>query len=604
MYKFQVIFLGALLCFLCACSEPKSDNGSGRDYPTRETFEQIDRSMSYMDSDPSRAHRMLDSIAAAGLMTRQRCDYFHAMVIFSGENRYDSALEICDRLLDKGQFGDDRFLEEELCVLASNITIGTKNHLATLKYANRGIALCHGEERMRGDEVTLMTRVGLAEQGLGKIEQAKETFNRAYQLLKETNTFSDLVALITLLKRQMALYSEINDYESLISTCHEILGLVESFEQDPSFVEQRPTTMQEPGPATKEFADFYRCQVYARLASAYRLRIQKGLADDVLAETDSVRSYMYKLLNAEGSESSLALINTMPEMHFLGLKSEFDRARPQAEKLYNVDSLVIEYVHYLSLLASDAASRNDQQASINYLRRALAVRDSISQREQMRMLTEQMAINMVQEQQLARQDAESRLERQKLLSCLLTIILSIILGASLLIGLLLHKNKKKTQIIKITQQDLEEATEEVKELTQQLEETKAEKTVGNAQVLYERIVKVMEEKKLYLNEDLDIKMVAEAACSSRPVVSACINRISGKPFRQWLSEYRLSLFEKMLEQYPEISIDELVVRCGYKDQSTFRRQFKDKHGMTALKYRKAMQDNALTNLSDSDNNNQ
>lgn len=48
--------------------------------------------MSYMDSDPARAHRMLDSIAGAGLMTRQRCDYFHAMVMLSGEHKADSAL--------------------------------------------------------------------------------------------------------------------------------------------------------------------------------------------------------------------------------------------------------------------------------------------------------------------------------------------------------------------------------------------------------------------------------------------------------------------------------------------------------------------------------
>ena len=532
---------------------------------------------------------MLDSIAAAGLMTHERCDYFHAMVMFSGESKLDSALMMCDRLLGEGQFGDDRFLEEELCVLASNITSTNGSHLATLRYARRGIALCHGDERMRDDEVTLMARVGEAEQGLGRIEQARETLDRSCQMLRGTNTFAELVTLISLQKRQIGLYAEQKEYDTLIHTCHEILQLVERFDRDPSFVGQRPETMQEVGPATKDFADFYRGQMYARLARTFRLRVEQGLAADALAETDSVRIYVDRLLHNEGALSSKAQINAMHEMLFLGLKAEFDQTKPLADELYHGDSLVNEYVDYLMLLANDAESRHELQACYDYTKRALVVSDSINQREMMRMLTEQMAINMVQEQQLARQDAESQLELHHQRVRLIVIVQIIILIAGLVVGLLWHKNRKKEQIIKIAQQDLADTQEEVKELTQQLEETKAEKTIDNAQELYERIVKVMEEQKLYLDPDLDIKMVAEAACSSRPVVSACINRIAGKTFRLWLSEYRLSFFLQMLKQHPDTPIDELVNQCGYKDQSTFYRQFKDRYGMTALKYKKMME---------------
>lgn len=578
-----------LFLLLCSCTEREQnpDNGKGRDYPTDDTFVLIDQSMSYMRSDPSTAHRMLDSIADAGLMTRQRCDYFHAMVVFSGERKFDRALEICDSLLEAGVFGDDHFLEEELCVLASNITSGTNNHLATLKYANRGLDLCHGDERMRGDEATLMARVGLAEQALGRTEQARETFDRAYQLLKGTSSFADLVALITLQKRQMSLYSEMKDYGTVISTCHEIEHLLEHFEHDPSFVEKRPATMQEPGSATKGFADFYRCQVYSQLARAYRLRIEQGLTDNISAETDSIRLYINKLLNTEGVQTSSGLISSMYEMQFVGLKAEFDHAKPRAEQRYQGDSLVREYVDYLSLLANDAESRHELQASINYLKRAMSVSDTINQRELARILSEQMSINMVQEQQLARQDAERLLNKQRMMIRFL--LIALIVG--LAIGWLLYKNRKKEEIIKITRQDLKETKEEVKELTKQLEITKSEKALDNTQLLYERIEKVMEEKKLFLNPDLDIKMLSEAANSSRPIVSACINSKTGKPFRIWLSEYRLSLFEKMLRQNPETPVDEIAESCGYKDQSTFRRQFKEKYGMSPLKYRKNLENN-------------
>lgn len=593
MSKLRILLSLTLLLLLCACTDhgQKPDNDKGHDYPTYETFDQIDRSMGYMRSDPMRAHRMLDSIADAGLMTRQRCDYYHAMVVFSGECKYDSALAICDRLLDEGLFGDDRFLEEEICVLASNITSGNKNHLTTLRYANRGIALCHGDERMRGDEATLMARVGVAEQALGRIEQARETFDRAYQLLKGTSSFADLVALIALQKRQIGLYSELKEYDTMISTCHEIEQLVERFERDPSFVEQRPVTMQEPGSATKDFADFYRCQVYGLLARAYRLRVEQGLAKDVKAETDSVRTYMHKMLNTEGVQTSLTWIYSMQEMQFLGLKAEFDRARPRAEEVYQSDSLVNEYVDYLTLLANEAESRHDLQASTNYMRRAKAVSDSINQQELVRTLSEQMAINMVQEHQLARLDAENQLERQRITHRLLFVVLILILITGIAIEWLLYKNRKKEEIIQITQQDLEETQEEVNELTQQLEVAKSEQVTDTLQVLYERIEKIMEEKKLYLNADFDIKMLANAANSSRAVVSACINNKTGKPFRFWLSEYRLTHYVKLQKEKPDTPIDDLIARCGYKDQSTFRRQFKEKYGMTALQFKKNMEDN-------------
>lgn len=586
MYRFQTILILALMWLLSACAgKPEPDSDSGSDYPTVETFVMIDNCMACMKSDPMMAHRMLDTITDAGLMTRQRCDYFHAMVMFGGESLADSALAICDRLLDAGSFGDDRFLEEELCVLASNITFGANNHLSTLKYANRGIALCHGDERMRGDEAMLMARVGVAEQELGCIEQARETFDRACQLLKGTATFSDLVALITLQKRQMGLYCEMRDYAAMIRTAHEVEQLVSRFAHDPSFVAVRPETMQQPGSATQDFADFYLSQMYAHLARAYRLRIVHGQADDVRAETDSVRTYMHRLLHNEAAENSQALVNSLPEMQFVGLKSDFDRVRPLAEEVYHGDSLVHEYVEYLSLLATDAASSHDLLASNCYLRRALAVSDSISRHEMMRILSEQMSIYMVQEQKLARQDAEYLLEQQRLMIRLLLVALLVVVGAGVSIGLLLRNNQRKKHILETTQQNLVVTKEEVKKLYQQLEVTRTERTADHMHELYERIEAIMAGQELYLDADLDILKLAEAACSSRSVVSNCINSQTGKSFRQWLAEYRLTLFEKMLRQNPDASIDELSAQCGYKDTSTFRRQFKEKYGMTALKYR-------------------
>lgn len=591
--RIALVFV-ALLWLFCQCENHSDENDNGRDYPTMETFKIIDDCMSYMNSNPQKAHQMLDSLAEAKLMTKQRCDYYHAIVLFSGENQLDSALLICNQLLDERKFGDDNYLEEEICVLASNISTSCMRHLETLKYAKRGIAICHGNEKMRGDEAALMAQVGVAEQGLGRIKQARKTFARAYKLLDINSSFGDFVALISLQKKQIGLYKESCRYDSIITICHKILDEVEGFDRDPSFIEQRPESMKESSPATHDFADFYRCQMYCHIAQAYRLIIQKGLSTNIQADTDSAKAYIDRWSSTKGAQSPSNLASALPELHFLGKKAEFAQAKAKVEEQYRGDSLVSEYVEFLVLVAEDAASNHDFKTSNQYLKRAIVISDSLRKQDLLRSLSEQMSLNMVQEHQLAQQDAEYQVSRQRIVIILLSAVLVIMLAAGVIIVILVRKNRKSEYIIESTQQDLTESKEEIKELAQQLEETRAEKAANNTKALYERIEKVMREDELYLNPDLDIKMLAEMVFSSRSIVSACINSVTGKSFRQWISEYRLSLFVEMLKKNPSASLDVLMMRCGYKDQSTFRRQFKATYGMTAGEYRKKLSESPQT----------
>lgn len=603
MSKKSVFIAIIMSCLFCQCGERDEDDAMGKDYPSKETFAAIDNSMSFMTSNPEKAHHMLDSLTNAKLMTRERCDYFHAMVIFSGESNPDSALMICNRLLTDGKFGDDKFLEEEICVLASNITSSSRRHVETLKYANRGIAICHGDEQMRGDEAALMSQVGAAEQGIGRTEQAKATYARALDLLKPNESFADFIALISLKRRQGSLYNDSKEYDKVLGICREVLGMVNHFDRDPSIVAQRPGTMKESSKATHDFAEFYRSQVYGKMASIFRKKIEDGLSSNPQADTDSVKAYIEKWSKTEGAQSPDKMAAVMHELYFAGKKAEFHAAKPKVEEFFRGDSLVSEYVDYLTLIADDAAASNDLPTSNRYLRRALTVSDSIRRQEMMRELSQQMSIYMVQEQQLARQDAENELARQRTLIILETAMLAILLIAGLLILWLYRKNKHSEQIIETTQHDLTETKQEIKVLEHKLEETKQERTVNNTQHLYDRIERAMDTQKLYLNPDLSIETFAEAVNSSRSVVSACINSISGKPFRQWLSEYRLALFKEMIDADPNESIDILMMRCGYREQSTFRRQFKAAYGMSPGKYRKQLLGDGDENINESENEN-
>lgn len=58
----------------------------------------------------------------------------------------------------------------------------------------------------------------------------------------------------------------------------------------------------------------------------------------------------------------------------------------------------------------------------------------------------------------------------------------------MVIAFLLRKNIEKEHILEITQHDLSESKEEIEDLVQQLEDSKAEKAVLNTEALYQRIV--------------------------------------------------------------------------------------------------------------------
>ena len=584
------LIIALVLTLYCQCGSGPDVDGYGQEHPLGpESYAVIDSCMSYMDSDPSRAHRMLDSVCQAGIMSPQRCCYLHAMVVFEGENNTDSALMICSLLLDKAEFGDDHFLEAEICELATNIASGSNRHVEVLQYANRGIPLCHGHERMRNDEASMLGRVGKAYQMLGHTDEARQAYDRALELLVGDCSFGGLISLISLQKKQAALYREAGDYDRVIDVCHAVLDQVNRFERDPSTVDSRPATMDTTGEATHDFADFYQTQMYVRLAGAYRLKVEQGVSVQPQADRDSASLYVGKWLQTAGSHSIRNQAAALRELYFTGHRAEFDAAKRVVGEALQNDSLSHDYHDYLTLMAEDAALRHDLAGSNSYLLRAAVVGDSLYRQEVQIALSEQMSLHKVQEAQLAELDAEHRLSRNRYF----TVFLCAILLMGMVINVLFWVNHRRKKSLEAMQQDLEETMEEVHELEQQLEEVKAESTIDNMTALYQRIEQAMALKELYLNPDFDIKKLAEEVGSSRTNISFCINSLTGKPFRLWLSEYRLNRFIQLLKQNPDESIEELMTSCGYQEQSTFRRQFKAAYGMTAGEYRKRLLENSI-----------
>lgn len=98
----------------------------------------------------------------------------------------------------------------------------------------------------------------------------------------------------------------------------------------------------------------------------------------------------------------------------------------------------------------------------------------------------------------------------------------------------------------------------------------------NADIL-NRIISVVEDEKLFLNEELTIADLANKIGYSTKTISYTINNGLNKSFSLFINEYRVNLFKKRRSsgKFNHLSIMGLAYDCGFNSKSTFNRIYKE-----------------------------
>ncbi len=98
----------------------------------------------------------------------------------------------------------------------------------------------------------------------------------------------------------------------------------------------------------------------------------------------------------------------------------------------------------------------------------------------------------------------------------------------------------------------------------------------NAEIL-QQIVTLVEDKKLYLDEELTIATIALQLGYSTKTISHTINNGLGKSFSLFINEYRVQLFQskRASGNFSHLSIMGLAYDCGFNSKSTFNRIYKE-----------------------------
>lgn len=102
--------------------------------------------------------------------------------------------------------------------------------------------------------------------------------------------------------------------------------------------------------------------------------------------------------------------------------------------------------------------------------------------------------------------------------------------------------------------------------------------------IIDQLTRLMLEKKLYLDHELDLAGLSAASDIPTRSISFSLNQQLGKTFNQYLNEFRVEEFKQRSASLKDLSIAGLAAICGFSSLATFQRVFKQTTGKTPSEY--------------------
>lgn len=103
--------------------------------------------------------------------------------------------------------------------------------------------------------------------------------------------------------------------------------------------------------------------------------------------------------------------------------------------------------------------------------------------------------------------------------------------------------------------------------------------------LLERIIKLVNDEKLFLYPNLKVSDLAKQINSNRNYIYHAINVEMGTSFSDYINGLRVDYAARLLEANPGLSINEVIIKSGFTSTSAFYRNFKKFKGITPTEKR-------------------
>ena len=540
-------------------------------------------------AQPARALLIIDSAEIVGNLTDVRADLLRAKV-YSRTFEYlqfDTAILIAERLMQNEKVLDDPNIQEEVLEILLNACRMRKDNEEALRWAiqldnlyrNRG----EETEALRTDaEIgTFLVRVGQQEEGLAKIDYV-------IHYLEGKRKFNELDASIIALKRKTEICNELGLYDEMISAAQHMIDLLSDYEQHPT--DYHDNSIREPSDEDRPFyIDFYRGKAYYYLATDY---LNKESAD----AQQKGREYLalYEQTYAGQNINGRSMIAPL-----LGKIGEYDRMLAiydEVEQQMGNDTLNANYAEILRGRAEAAKAQGRLADAIDYGERYAKLNETLSERLLQGKAHLYAARFHLQEQQREIERHREAMRRATLIGTAIGIIGLLILLFAIYAVWQWRKTQRRNHILA---QQISEAVEYKAKYKDVVESGKQKveneepyainsplSTLSDAE-LFAYLRDLIDSEKLYLNPNFERQTLIERTGLSKERIGAAFAQATGyERLTTLVRELRLDHAVRLLNEQPELTIEQVCQASGFANTVSFNRSFKAKFGMTPSEFRR------------------
>ena len=543
--------------------------------------------MTFADTEPERALQLIDSARLVGNLSDVRADIQRARVYgrSHAEIRTDSAILIGERLMLHDSVKADYDLQLDVIEILLDAYRLERDYEQALYWATRlsDVYREHGMRQMlsysNAEIGALMVRIGQQQEGLARIDSA-------VRQLAGHRHYTEMNLALLALKRKADVSAEIGRYQETADAAQQMLGMLDDFEQHPAdyydqsngysgiTVEERP-----------RYIDFYRSRAYSFLALAAASQHQPQQAMrylDLYGQTDASQTLHGRYV-------------TTPILHRLGRYDRMLAIYDEVEQAMADDTLNANFADILRGRAEVAESQGRSVAANGYWQRYADLSQQLSD-SLLRGKAHLFAARYhAQEQQreIEQQRASKRIANT----------ISIATGslALLILAFALYAFRQwriTQQRNRILAQQITEAVEykkKYRELSISAETSvhpaKPELAISDFtefsdEQLFLCLRDLIENEQLFLQPDFGRQSLIDHTGLTKERIGAAFAQGSNSvSLPTYVRELRLDYAIRLLNDQPDLTVEQVSQASGFTSADTFTRNFRAKYGMTPTAYK-------------------
>ena len=524
--------------------------------------------MAHYQTEPERSLELIDSALFVGNITPARAVYLRGCIYLLDDiKRKDLPLMIEPVLEDPQTRARDFLLLKELLhnyyvqaeVLPERSRLAQE--LASIYHEKGDLA---DELRMRVDEADVLISLGQPEEGVPML-------NEAIEGLSAIKTRDALDGFLDAHKALVRYYQEGNKPTEMLASASAMLNAINDYEKHPETYGDSPSDRRD------QFIDFKKAAAFSYLALAHAMKGNMAEARHYAQEFETTSSS--KVLSRRRVIASAYLA-----------MGEYDKMQKDLDAFcesWGADTLHANYAEILKMRSEYARLRGQYRESLQYLHRHNQLRKALQSQKARTDAAQYATLYKVQEEALARKDAEKKVARQRAILTIAGVGLLALLALFVFETYRRREMKKKNKVLSEQIAQTLMYKERAAEILAASEEARRHSLESlDASELYDFLSEAIVQERMFLDPRFSRQVLMDKYGISKERVGAAFSS-AGTSLPAFVADCRLDLACKLLVDTPDTNIEDIAQASGFTSRRSFARTFAQKFALSPSEYRES-----------------